>query len=117
MSRIVPKTGSPPPALEETPPGPLDVLWQVPAPRGFFSFHYTVAELSARDGRTQVRARRVSLDDGRLTSETFEAELGEHAFADAVREAQERVLSQWATLVNPFAWLLPAPRRPRDEES
>jgi hypothetical protein len=117
MSRIVPKTEIQPPALDETPPGALDFLWRPPAPTGFFSFHYTVAELSARDGRTQVRVRRVSLDDGRLGSETFEAEIGEHAFSDAVREAQERVLSQWAALMNPFAWLLPAPRRSRDEEA
>ena len=32
-----------------------------------------------------------------------------------LREAQERVLSQWATLMNPLSWLLPAPRHGRDE--
>ena len=115
MNRIVPKADTPEGAVGEPVQGALDLAWPAAGPRGFFSFHYTVTELTMRDGRTQVSGRRVRLEDGKLSNETFEGELEQHAFVDAVREAQERVLTQWAALMNPFAWLLPAPRRARDD--
>src|SRR5262249_2440204 len=109
MSKIIPRSDAPQNALDEAAPGALELLWPAPEPRGFFSFQYTFTELTMRDGRTQVSGRRVRLDNGRLSSETFEGELGAHAFVEAVQEAQERLFSQWAALMNPFAWLLPAP--------
>ena len=77
---------------------------------GFFSFHYTRTEVRSQGGRTHVSSRTTSLQDGRLTSESFEGELDARAHADAVREAQREVLEQAARLLNPFSWLLPRSR-------
>jgi hypothetical protein len=125
MSRIVPKNPVSLRALDESrttagelaAPGPHDLDIERPASEGgaFFRFQYTMTELSLHGGRAQVRGRRVELADGRLRTETFEGELAPQAFTQAVREAQERVLAHCAALMNPWSWLLPAARRPRDD--
>ena len=82
---------------------------------GFFSFHYTRTEITSQGGRTQVRARSTRLQDGRLTSESFEGELDGRAHGNALRDAERQVLEQAARLLNPFSWLLPWPRGGRRE--
>jgi hypothetical protein len=74
---------------------------------GFSSFHYTRTEVTSQGGRTHVRSRSTRLQDGRLTSESFEGELDGRAHADAVRAAEREILEQAARLLNPLAWLLP----------
>jgi len=115
MNRITPKHAAPSRALRQPAPRALDAPGPAPAPSGFLSFRYSYTELTAEGGRTQVKGRRVQLDDGRLSSESFEGEFGAEAFASAVRQVQEQVLAQGGWLLNPFAWLLPAGRRPLDD--
>jgi hypothetical protein len=59
---------------------------------GFLSFRYSSTVVSSQGGRTQVKAKRVSLEDGKLSSESFEGELDGRAHDDAVRRAQQQVL-------------------------
>jgi hypothetical protein len=93
---------------EVAPTAPRAVAPADPQPSfgGFFSFHYTRTEISSQGGRTHVRTRTASLQDGRLTSESFEGELDARAHVDAVRAAEREVLEQAARLLNPFSWLL-----------
>jgi hypothetical protein len=128
MSWIVPKkpaprpqadlreTGTPAGDLEAARPHALDLARSAEEGAGFFRFRYTVTEVSLRDGRAQVQGRRVDFSDGRLRTETFEGELAPQAFVEAVRETQERMLAQCAALMNPWSWLLPARKPPRDAE-
>ena len=81
-----------------------------PGVGGVFSFHYTRTEVTSQGDRTHVRARTTRLQDGRLTSESFEGELDGRAYDDAVRDAEREVLEQTARLLNPLSWLLPWPR-------
>lgn len=74
---------------------------------GFLSFRYSSAIVSSRDGRTQVNAKRVSLEDGTLTTESFEGELDGRAHDDAVRRAQQEVLEQAAPLLRMLRWMRP----------
>jgi hypothetical protein len=115
MSRITPRHAAQSRALRQVAPRALDTLEPAAAPSGFLSFRYSYTEVTAQGGRTQVKGRRVRLDDGRLSSESFEGELGADAFATAVRRVQEQALQQSSWLLNPFAWLLPARRRPRGD--
>jgi hypothetical protein len=120
MSRIVPKSPAPEDADALAAHGtdalrPLDPEWP-PAARGaFFGFRWSITEVALDGGRTKVQGRRVELADGRLRTETFEGEFGPQAFGEAVRDAQQRMLAQCAVLLNPWAWLLPAARKPHDE--
>jgi hypothetical protein len=78
------------------------------APRsGFLSFRYSSTVVSSNGGRTQVRSRRVSLEDGKLSSESFEGELDARAHDEAVRRAQQQVLEDAAPLLRALRWMLP----------
>jgi hypothetical protein len=75
---------------------------------GFFSFRYSSTVVSSQDGRTQVRSKRVSLEDGKLSSESFEGELDGRAHDEAVRRAQQQVLEDAAPLLRVLRWMLPS---------
>ena len=74
---------------------------------GFLSFHYSSTVVSSHGGRTQVKARRVSLEDGKLHNESFEGELDGRVHGDAVRRAQQEVLDEAAPLFRLLRWMLP----------
>ena len=78
-----------------------------PAPTGFLSFRYSSTVVSSHGGRTQVKAKSVSLENGKLSSESFEGELDGHAHDDAVRRAQQQVLDDAAPLLRMLRWMLP----------
>jgi hypothetical protein len=120
MSSIVPKTSvavraEPEAAHEIDVLHPFDLVLPPVARGAFFGFRWSVMEVSLESGRTQVQGRHVELVDGRLRTETFEGEFGPQAFGEAVREAQQRLVAQCAALMNPWAWLLPAARKPADD--
>jgi len=79
-----------------------------PVPTGFLSFRYSSTVVSSQGGRTQVKAKRVSLEDGKLSSESFEGELDGRAHDDAVRRAQQQVLEDAAPLLRMLRWMLPS---------
>jgi hypothetical protein len=74
---------------------------------GFLSFRYSSTIVSSHGGRTQVKAKRVSLEDGKLSTESFEGELDGRAHEDAVRRAQQEVLEEAAPLLRMLRWMLP----------
>lgn len=94
---------------ERRPVNDIEVVTTAPA--GFFSFSWSYTELTARDGRTRVKARRVRLDDGRLSQESFEGEAGAEAFDAAARSARAQLQALAGAWLAPLAWLLPAARR------
>jgi hypothetical protein len=77
----------------------------------FVSFSFTSTELTTRGGRTRVRSRQVTFEDGRLSQASFEGTLGEQVFDDAVRDAQRRATELFGAMFAPFAWLLGTPKR------
>lgn len=95
-----------------------DLLSRDPAHRGFisFSYTYTSVEVSAGSGTTRVRSRSTRLDDGKLTSESFEGELPAGACHDLVAQAQQQFVRQAQLMLASFStFLLPfARRRDRD---
>ena len=74
---------------------------------GFFSFRYSSTIVSSQGGRTQVKAKRVALENGELRSESFEGELDARAHEDAIRRAQQQVFDDAAPLLQALRWLLP----------
>jgi hypothetical protein len=74
---------------------------------GFFSFRYSSTVVSSRGGRTHVQAKRVALEDGKLSSESFEGELDGRAHDEAVRRAQQQLFDDAAPLLRVLRWMLP----------
>ena len=99
-------------AATETPAAPADVEVAIPATRvdGFIGFRYSYTEFSSQAGRTQVKARQVRLEDGRLSTEAFEGELDGTVYDKVVQQAQQQVLGQAAWLLRSMSWLLPPVR-------
>lgn len=75
---------------------------------GFLRFHYSSTVVTSQGGRTQVKAKRVSFEDGQLSNESFEGELDGVAHRDAVRRAQQQVLEDAAPLLRVLRWMLPS---------
>jgi hypothetical protein len=74
---------------------------------GFVSFHYSYTEVSASGRKARVKAHRASFEDGRLVSESFEADLSPEAYDDVARQARRLVDDQMRSLLRPLSWLLP----------
>jgi hypothetical protein len=75
---------------------------------GFFSFRYSSTVVTSQGGRTQVRSKRVSLEDGKLSTESFEGELPAQAHEEAVRRARQQVLEDAAPIFRALRWMLPS---------
>jgi hypothetical protein len=121
MSKPLAKTETTSTALREAPAQAPDLAPALRAGTGFFSFSYTVTELAIEGERTRVSARQTRLENGRLTTETFEGELDRSAYDHALREAQQQLRdqlqAQMAWMQRALAWwlpLLPGHRAPRD---
>ena len=87
----------------------------VPAPRTnpFFSFSYSYTEISVLGDKARVKAKKTLLEDGKLTSETFEADLDRSAYEQMVDQAQQYVLGQTAFFLKSLSSLLSFSRKQR----
>lgn len=74
---------------------------------GFLSFRYSSTIVSSQGGRTQVKAKRVALEDGKLSTESFEGELDGRAHEDVVRRAQQEMLEEAAPLLRLLRRMVP----------
>ncbi len=73
----------------------------------FFNFRYSYTEVSAFGGKARVKSRSASLEDGKLVSESFEADLSRDAYDQVVGQAQQRFENQMRLLLQPLSWFLP----------
>lgn len=73
----------------------------------FFNFRYSYTEVSAFGGKARVKSRRASFEDGKLVSESFEAELSRDAYEQVLGQAQQRLENQMRLLLQPLSWFLP----------
>jgi len=100
--------------LREADDTPLELLPPARRANPFFSFSYSYTEWSSSGGRTQVKSRKTSFEDGKLVNESFEGELPAGAYEQQVRDAQEQLLGQMRLFLQPFTWFLPSWRKPGD---
>lgn len=98
-------------ALSEIDADAVEVL---PPANPFFTFRYSFTEISAVGGKARVKSRQAHLEDGKLTTETFEGDVDRTAYDRMVGDAQRRFLDQTALLLKSF-WLLPFSRNPRSD--
>ena len=95
----------------------VDVAATKPGTNTFVSFRYASAEISLRGGKAHVSARRAQWEDGKLSSEAFEGELGRSVYERAVEQAQRHFIGQMALLMQSLTSFLPfAGKRSRDRD-
>jgi hypothetical protein len=109
MTKYPVKTNSAQPrtAVRESRTGAVDVVSPVRPSGGFLSFRYSYTEISSSGDRTQVKANQVRLEDGKLSHEAFEGELGASAYDDMAQRAQQLVLGQTEWILRSLAAWLP----------
>ena len=79
----------------------------------FFSFSYSYAEISAQGGKARVKAKKMRLEDGKLTSETFEGDLERSAYEQMISHAQQYILGQTALFMKSLSLLRPFSEKQR----
>lgn len=77
----------------------------------FMRFHYSCTEISLRDGRASVRSRSTTLENGTLTSESFEGDADPAAYQRMVADAQRQFLAHTAAIFDSLTAFLPFRRR------
>ena len=80
---------------------------------GFFSFRYSFKEVSLAGGKTHIRSKERRYEDGKLSSEEFEATMDGDVYEDAAKQAQDFVAGQIASVFGLFSAFLPFSSRPK----
>ncbi|HEY2968693.1 MAG TPA: hypothetical protein VGK75_10045 [Casimicrobiaceae bacterium] len=91
----------------------VEVIAPVPRTNPFFSFSYSYTEISVLGGKARVKAKKTRLEDGKLTSETFEADVDRSTYEQMVDQAQQYVLGQTAFFLKSLSSLLPFTHKQR----
>lgn len=73
----------------------------------FISFRYSYREVSSSDGRTHIRSKDKSFENGKFKSEEFEGTLDGNVYSDLVGAMQKHFLNQMALFMKPFSMFLP----------
>ena len=85
--------------------------------RVFSSFRYAHIEVSARGDRAHLRTRSIALEEGKLTTESFEGELEGNAYDQLIKQTQQYVANQTAQFLRAFSLFLPfSTKRPSDRD-
>ena len=72
----------------------------------FCTFRYSYTEVSAFGGKARVKSRRASFEEGKLVSESFEADLRPDAYDQVVGQAQQLFENRMRLLLQPLSWFL-----------
>jgi hypothetical protein len=91
----------------------IEVIGRPSKASPFFSFSYSYAEISARGGKARVKAKKIRLEDGKLTSETFEGDLERSAYEQMISHAQQFILGQTALFMKSLLLLRPFSEKQR----
>jgi hypothetical protein len=99
-------------ALREVETDAVEVIWPV---NSFFTFRYSHTEITAVGGKARVKSRQMRLEDGKLTTETFEGDVDRTIYDRMMGDAQRYFLNQTALFAKSLSWLLPSSRDPRSD--
>jgi hypothetical protein len=100
-------------ALRKVEPDAVEVIGPAGNANAFFSFRYSYTEISAVGDKAHLKSRHARLENGKLTSETFDGDFDRSVHEQVLREAQNLFLGQTALLMKALTWMLPFPRSQR----
>jgi hypothetical protein len=96
-------------ALRDAETGEVEVIRPADS---FFSFRYSRTEISVAGAKARVKSRQTRLQDGKITTETFDGDVDRAVYDRMVDDAQRYFLSQMALFTKSLSWLLPLSRKP-----
>ena len=85
------------------------------APDGWFSFRYSYTEISTTGRGAHLKSKRARYEDGKLSTESFEADVDRGVYERMMDDAQRLFVRQASLFQQMLTAFLPAPRR-RDQE-
>jgi hypothetical protein len=98
-------------ALKKVEDDAVDVLRPASSGYPFFSFRYSYTEMSVQGGKAHVKSRKARFEDGKLTSEAFEAELDRNLYDRSMSDAQYFFAHQTALFLKSLSLFLPFSRK------
>ena len=81
----------------------------------FISFRYSYKEISSGGGKTHVRSKKKSFENGQFKSEEFEGTLDGNVYSNMVGGMQKHFFNQMALLMKPFSMFLPGGSRDKEK--
>ena len=91
----------------------IEVIGPLSKSSPFFRFSYSYTEISALGGKARVKAKKMRLEDGKLTSESFEGDLERSAYEQMISHAQQYILVQTALFMKSLSSLRPVSEKQR----
>ncbi|MGV8056671.1 MAG: hypothetical protein AB2L12_01350 [Smithellaceae bacterium] len=85
----------------------VEILDPVRKASPFINFRYSYKEISSIGGKTQIRSKEKSFENGNFKSEEFEGTLDGNVYSNIVGEIQKQFLNQMASFIKPFSMFLP----------
>ena len=89
-----------------------EIVERIPSAGSFFQFRYSSMEISVRGDKAHVRARHARFEDGKLSTEAFDGDVGRSVYDQLVSNAHSYFVGQTSLFLNSLAALLPFSRRP-----
>jgi hypothetical protein len=99
-------------------PNTIDVMPRESERNAFANFRYSYAEISIGGGKAHVRSKSAQLEDGKLTTESFEGDVDTAVYERMFSYAQRSFAAQMALFLRPLELLLSFPpwrRTDRDQ--
>jgi len=83
----------------------MEILDPLKKASPFLSFHYSYREISSDGGKTHIRSKEKSFENGKFKSEEFEGTLPGNV-SNMIGEMQKLFLNQLSAFTNPFSMFL-----------
>jgi hypothetical protein len=80
----------------------IEILEPVKKSHPFISFRYSYKSVSSVGGKTHIKSKEKSFENGKFQSEEFEGTMDGNVYSNMVGEMQKRIWSQIAAFLKPL---------------
>ena len=94
----------------------VEILDPIHKPSPFINFHYSYREISADGGKTRIKSREKSFEDGKFMSEEFDGILPGNVYFNVIAEMQKMFFNQFTTMMRHFSKFLPFSPSDKDKD-
>ena len=80
----------------------IEILDPVKKAHPFISFRYSYKSISSQGGKTHIKSKEKSFENGKFQSEEFEGTMDGNVYSSLVGEMQKRIWSQVTAFLKPL---------------
>lgn len=80
----------------------IEILDPVKKSHPFISFRYSYKSVSSIDGKTHIKSKAKSFENGKFQSEEFEGTMDGNVYSSMAGEIQKRIWGQVVAFLKPF---------------